>query len=243
MRPPHLRPAATASPRSWRRAAAVAVILLAASIGGNLGQSDRTPTAVPARSTQTAPITSTTTRAQHPLVALVDRYDRLYAEIVGNTDILHDPSHEAHRRMAALLTPDSPLQPTVLVGAGQQDFYDSWPGSTQYAGGTRPELLPRGARNARLPMVHELLGDLLTGGDTATVGSCVHLDYHVVNALGQWVELAWDIELPGDVTFRRVAGDWRLHDYSWRWGARCERSGPEPPGTAHHPPGTTPGTP
>jgi hypothetical protein len=234
-----------ARPGSWRRAAAavVVVILLAASIGGDRWRSDQAPAEVPARSPQTARITSTTTRTQHPLVVLVDRYDRLYAEIIGNADILRNPSHEAHRRMAALLTPDSPLQPTILVGAGQQDFYNSWPGSTQHAGGTRPELLPPGAGNARLPMVHELLGDLPTGGDTAAVGSCVHLDYHVVNALGQWVELAWDIELPGHVTFRRVAGDWRIHDYRWTWDARCQRSGPEPPGTAHHPPGSPPGYP
>jgi hypothetical protein len=35
-------------------------------------------------------------------------YDELYAEIVGDRDVLYDATAEAHHRIAGLLTSDSP---------------------------------------------------------------------------------------------------------------------------------------
>jgi hypothetical protein len=44
-------------------------------------------------------------------------YDELYAEIVGDRDVLYDATAEAHHRIAGLLTSDSPPEDGALHDA------------------------------------------------------------------------------------------------------------------------------
>jgi hypothetical protein len=103
----------------------------------------------------------------------------------------------------------------------------------QVAGGTRPEQLRPGDRNAELPMIHELLCDVPeVAGDHVTVPACIHHDFQTFDVQGRGIELSIDAQVSGSVTFRRVAGGWRLHSYEWDWNRVWQRCGPEPAGTA-----------
>lgn len=174
---------------------------------------------------------------------LLSSYDELYADIVGNRDVLYDSGAEAHRRIAALLTEASPLAPTRVYG-GAPDLGDPGalranqvPGRTP---GGRSSVL--GDRAAELPIVHELLSFPDQPGDVMTVPVCVHLDW-IIRPAGErppWIQSITDAEIDGEVTVRRTGEGWHLHDWRLtgqlfgpdpddRCGGRC---GPDPAGMA-----------
>lgn len=222
--------------RRPRAAAIAAVTLLVLAAGAGLHASgpkraspgpEPPPSATAPPPPPTAP--PTTVREQHPLVALMARYDRLYARIVGDRRILYNAQHPAHREVRGLLTPDSPLDTRIF--GGFRTHYP--PGLVQAAGATRPDALAPGEHNARLPMIHELLGPLPHPDrrGTVTVPACVHLDNRILDTNGLAQEWAHDGRQDARITFRRVHGRWRLHTFVWERGP-CYRCGPEPPGTA-----------
>lgn len=167
----------------------------------------------------------------HALTRLVLEYDRLYARIAADPGVRLNPNHELWAQWRELLTPDSPLQAFWVVSPFDPGDPRNY---RQVAGGTLPEQLRPGDRNAELPMIHELLGDIPEGaGRELTVPACIHHDFQTFDAQGRGIELSTDAQVPGSVTFRRGADGWRLHTYGWDWNRVCERCGPEPPGTAH----------
>lgn len=224
--------------KQWRRlVGAVVLLVLIASIGGDTwrphaGRSRAAlhGTSIDSTGSGMAATTTTTSRAGHRLRLLLAEYDRLYAALAGNPDIFYNPAHPTHRRLADLLTPDSPLRRPFIISSFDQDD----PRHYVLRAGTR--LLEPGERNAELPIVHEILGDLPnldSAGNTIQVPICNHMHYTIFDRQMQGIEAAVDSKLPGIATFKRVNGEWRLFDYGWRWDRACERCGPEPPGTGH----------
>jgi hypothetical protein len=217
-------------------AGALALVLAGSLAGDTWGDSDhRTEEHTAAAdgatgSTEPAATTTTTTRAQHPLSVLMADYDRLYAQATGDRAIFDNPNHPVQRRLRALLTPDSPLRRLFIISA----FDESDPRHHVLRPGT--VLRHAGERNAELPIIHELLGplpDLDSARGTLQIPICNHTHYTIYDQQMQGIEASVDARRPGLASFRHVGGEWRLHEYGWRWDRPCERCGPEPPGTGH----------
>lgn len=189
------------------------------------GQVSAGATAIDARADASEP------ESVDPHQAVLVEYDRLYARIAGDPGVRLNPDHELWGRWRELLTPDSPLRAFWVVSAFDPGDPRNY---RQVAGGTLPEQLHPGDRNAELPMIHELLEDVPDGaGGEVTVPACIHHDFQTFDAQGRGIELSTDARVAGSVTFRRGADGWRLHSYGWDWNRVCERCGPEPAGTAH----------
>lgn len=225
---------ASTRPKSKRWRTATVSFAILATVTGDSGALDAAPPTtrravhaqVPAGATDATPAS----QGLDSRNAVLTEYDHLYAQIAADPRVRLDMDHDIWATWDEVLTPDSPLREFFIVSA-----FD--PGSPrnyrQLAGATLPAQLRSGERNAELPMVHELLDPLPDDRSEVTVRTCIHHDFRIFDEQDRSIEVSLDAQVQGSVTFRRVAGEWRVHEYGRNWNRVCERCGPEPPGTAH----------
>jgi hypothetical protein len=219
-----------------RAAAALLGVATLVTVAGDRGVPDETRQATDGASAGThesdGPPTTAPTTLQRPIdprEAVLAEYDRLYARIAGDPGVRLDPNHALWARWDELLTAESPLRAFWVVSAFDPGDPRNY---RQVAGGTRPEQLRPGDRNAELPMIHEMLGDLpeVAGGEV-TVPACIHHDFQTFGAQGRGIELSTDAQVSGSVTFRHGADGWRLHTPTGGIGiGSVSGAGPNRPG-------------
>src|SRR5918993_3100516 len=135
---------------------------------------------------------------------------------VADRAVLYDrPDDPLHHQIGELLTPDSPLRPTSIPdAAGRFLAPPTAVRAVQFV--PTPRSLGPGETASVLPIVHEPLRPPEVDGDSASVAVCVHSDW-IVRPEGEpppWIQMTMDDETNGTMSFRRVGGAWRLHD--WR---------------------------